>query len=114
LSGVGRTYLHNVQCPLLGEQKFVRDCLGLGCEKMISAEYLRTGVISKLREGFRSIGLTSNWDERSSSGNPALARQVARYLKMVQEQQAKAGISQRQAAIFLKNQLKLSFLNWFF
>ena len=111
LSGVGRTYLHNVQCPLLGEQKFVRDCLGLGCEKMISAEYLRTGVISKLREGFRSIGLTSNWDERSSSGNPALARQVARYLKMVQEQQAKAGVSQRQAAIFLKNQL-LSFLNW--
>jgi hypothetical protein len=73
LSGVGRTYLHNVQCPLLGEQKFARDCLGLGCEKMISAEYLRTGVISKLREGFRSIGLTSNWDEISSSGNPALA-----------------------------------------
>ena len=30
---------------------------------------------------------------------------------MVQEQQAKAGVSQRQAAIFLKNQL-LSFLNW--
>ena len=95
LSGVGRTYLHNVQCPLLGGQKFVRDCLGLGCKKMISVEYFRTGVISKLREGFRSIGLTSNWDERSSSGNPALARQVARYLNMVQEQQAKAGISQK-------------------
>ena len=78
---------------------------------MISAEYLRTGIISKLREGFRSVGLTAPWSERNSTGNPALARLVSRYLKMVQEQQAKAGVVQRQAAICLKQQLR-TLLSW--
>ena len=78
---------------------------------MISAEYLQTGVICKLREGFRSIGLTAQWNERDNCGNPAMSRQVTRYFKMVQEQQAKAGVSQRQAAIFLGNQLQ-DFLRW--
>ena len=83
----------------------------MGCERMIAAEYLRTGVISKLREGFRSVGLTSTWSERTSTGNPALSRLVMRYLKMVQEQQAKAGVTQKQAAIFLKQQLR-TLLSW--
>jgi len=52
LSGAGRTYLHSVQCPLLGENKFIKDCIKLRCEKMVSAENLRTGVISKLRAVF--------------------------------------------------------------
>ena len=111
LSGVGRTYLHVVQCPLLGEGTFNNKCIALGCERVISAEYLRTGVICKLREGFRSIGLTAQWNERDNCGNPALSRQVTRYFKMVQEQQAKAGVSQKQAAIFLGNQLQ-DFLRW--
>jgi len=111
LSGVGRTYLHDIRCPLLGESKFNNKCIVLGCERMVAAEYLRTGIISKLREGFRSIGLTSHWDERQNCGNPALSRQVSRYYKMVQEQQAKAGVSQRQAAIFLRNEMN-NFLGW--
>ena len=111
LSGVGRTYLHCVQCPLLGDNIFTNDCIKMGCERMIAAEYLRTGVISKLREGFRSVGLTSTWSERTSTGNPALSRLVMRYLKMVQEQQAKAGVTQKQAAIFLKQQLR-TLLSW--
>ena len=78
---------------------------------MTSAEYLRAGIISKLREGFKSLGLTAPWSERNSTGNPALARLVSRYLKMVQEQQAKAGVVQRQAAICLKQQLR-TFLSW--
>ena len=104
LSGVGRTHLHSIQCPLLGENTFNDDCVNMGCEKMISAEYryLRTGIISKLREGFRTVGLTALWSKRNSTGNPALARLVLRYLKMVQEQQAKAGVVERQMAICLK------------
>ena len=58
LSGVGRTYLHDIRCPLLGASKFNNNCIDVGCERMVVAEYLRTGIISKLREGFRSIGLT--------------------------------------------------------
>ena len=111
LSGVGRTYLHDFRCPLLGENKFNNKCVALGCERMIAAEYLRAGIISKLREGFRSIGLNSNWDEQQNCGNPALSRQVSRYYKMVQEQQAKAGVSQRQAAILLRKELQV-FLGW--
>ena len=60
LSGVGRTYLHDIRCPVLGESKFNNNCIAVGCERMVAAEYLRTGIISKLREGFRSIGLTSH------------------------------------------------------
>ena len=41
LSGEGRTHLHSIQCPLLGENTFNDDCVNMGCEKMISAEYLR-------------------------------------------------------------------------
>ena len=40
LSGVGRTYLHCVQCPLLGDSIFTNDCIKMGCERMIAAEYL--------------------------------------------------------------------------
>ena len=100
-----------VQCPLLGESKFNNKCIALGCERMISVEYLQTGVISKLTEVFCSIGLTAQWDERENCGNPALTCQVTSNFKMVQNQQAKAGVSQRQAAFFLSNQLQ-DFLRW--
>ena len=73
-----------------------------------------TGIICKLRGGFRSIGLTAQWNESENCGNPALSHQVTRYLKMVQEQQAKAGVSQKQASgyfKFLSNQLQ-DFLHW--
>ena len=99
-----------VQCPLLGESKFNNKCIALGCERMISVEYLQTGVISKLTEVFCSIGLTAQWDERENCGNPALTCQVTSNFKMVQNQQAKAGVSQRQAAFFLSNQLQHFFL----
>ena len=56
LSGVGRTYLHCVQCPLLGDNIFNNNCKKMSCERMITAEYLRTGIISKLREGFHLSG----------------------------------------------------------
>ena len=80
-------------------------CGSLGCGKVIPAEYLRTGVISKLKEGFKSIGLSCKWDEIHGSGNPAMSLLVSRYLKMVQEQHAKAGIVQKQAAIFVRSEM---------
>ena len=111
LSGVGCTHLHSVQYSLLGENTFNDDCVNMGCEKMISVEFLRTGIISKQRESFTSVGLTALWSERNSTGKPALTRLVSRYLKMVQEQQAKADVTQRKAAIFLTQQLR-TLLSW--
>ena len=105
LNGAGRTFLHDINCLLLGENKMEEACGSLGCEKVISAEYLRTGVISKLKEGFKSIGLSCKWDEIHGSGNPAMSLLVSRYLKMVQEQHAKAGIVQKQAAIFVRSEM---------
>ena len=62
-----------------------KSCHSAECEKVISAEYLRTGVISKLKEGFKSIGLSLKLDEKHSSGKPAMSLLVSRYLKMVQK-----------------------------
>ena len=71
-------------------------------QKVNSAEYWQTAIISKIRKGFKSIGFSSKWDERSSSGNPAMSLLVSKCMKMVQEQQAKADIVQKLAAIFVR------------
>ena len=77
---------------------------------MVAAEYLCTGIISKLIEGFRSIGLTSQWDERQNCGNPALSSSI----EILQDGAGATGkgiVSQRQAAIFLRKEMN-NFLGW--
>ena len=110
LSGVRRTNLHDIRYPLLGECKFNNKCIVLGCERMVAGEYLCTGIISKLIEGFRSIGLTSQWDERQNCGNPALSSSI----EILQDGAGATGkgiVSQRQAAIFLRKEMN-NFLAW--
>ena len=47
MNGSGQTFFHDINCPLLGESKMNDDCPNKGCKKVNSAEYLRTGIISK-------------------------------------------------------------------
>ena len=55
-----------------------------------------------LRKGLATLGLTGDWDPERATGNPVSSTVVRQYQLLLREQQARAGITQRQAALLMR------------
>ena len=100
----GKTWVHDKLCPHLGQRQKFPECLSLTCTTNFAADSLRTGIYQMLKQGFQDIGLSGTWNTASKTGNPVDSLPVSEYLRMLREKQAQAGISQKQAAILLRDE----------
>jgi hypothetical protein len=104
ISGSGKTWVHASNCPHLGLRTKFQACEKLNCTLNHAADSCRTGLIQMLRQAFSDFGFTGPWSPSSRTGNPVNSKLVTDYLRMLQEQQAAAGVTQKQAAILLRDQ----------
>jgi len=102
VSGTGKTFVHAQDCKYLGSYKQYGSCDLKGCGRYHAAESMRSGTISMLRKGLTSLGLMGDWDPERATGNPVSSSTVKQYQLMLREEQAKAGVTQRQAALLMK------------
>ena len=103
-SGTGKTFVHVLDCEYLGSHQEYETCRikFKGCGKFHVAESMRSGTISMLRKGLAALGLTGDWDPERATGNPVSSTVVRQYQLMLREQQARAGVTQRQAALLMR------------
>ena len=104
VSGTGKTFVHVLDCEYLGSHQEYETCRIKGCGKFHAAESMRSGTISMLRKGLAALGLTGDWDSERATGNPVYMSStvVRQYQLMLREQQARAGVTQRQAALLMR------------
>lgn len=89
---LGKTQVHGHTCPYIG-RKGIQSC---ACRIALSFNTLSV-LVSQLVNVFDSYGRGRQWDEVVSHGNPAASRLIKQYVKMVNEEQAKARILPKQA-----------------
>ena len=100
----GKTWVHDTNCPSLGLRQKTQSCTTHNCSFNHAAQSMRTGVLHMLKKGFQDIGLSGPWNVASKMGNPVESLLVTEYLTMIKQQQAKAGVTQKQAAILLRDE----------
>lgn len=91
-SGVGRTQVHDVECPHLGQPQ-TQPC---GCPCRLSAEYVKH-LISDLKIIMTQSGRGDSWDTVSSLGNPAMSPALTTYLSCICDEQAESHVVVKQA-----------------
>ena len=104
VSGSGKTFVHGQDCEHLGTYEQFSDCKQ-NCGNFHAAESMRSGIISMLRKGLTTLGLVGEWDAERAVGNPAASNLVKQYQLMIREEQAKAGITQKSAAILMREDI---------
>lgn len=97
----GKTTVHSIKCEFLGQ----RENLTCGCPMRLASATVEH-IILQLVTIFEEHGLGRTWDIFSKSGNPATAPLVKEYLKLIQEEQAKAHILPKQAKPIFLNKVK--------
>ena len=100
----GKTFVHGQDCEHLGTYEQFNDCKQ-NCGNFHAAESMRSGIISMLRKGLTTLGLVGEWDAERAVGNPAASNLVKQYQLMIREEQAKAGITQKSAAILMREDI---------
>ncbi|XP_064635179.1 uncharacterized protein LOC135492564 [Lineus longissimus] len=95
----GKTKVHKIACPFLGEKGKPRCACPL---RLASGSVVN--LVQKLASIFDDEGRGKDW--LGCIGNPAKASIVKRYLKQVSEEQAKAQILPKQAKPFFLSKLK--------
>ena len=100
----GKTWVHDTNCPSLGLRQKTQSCTTHNCSFNHAAQSMRTGVLHMLKKGFQDIGLSGPWNVASKMGNPVESLLVTEYLTIIKQQQAKAGVTQKQAAILLRDE----------
>ena len=55
-----------------------------------------------LRKGLTTLGLIGDWNQEKATGNPAASVAVKQYQLMLREEQARAGVTQRSAALLMR------------
>lgn len=88
----GKTTVHNSKCEFLGQ----RDNFTCGYPNRLAAATVEQ-IILQLVTIFEDLGVGRTWDTFSKSGNPAAEALVKKYLKLIQEDQAKAHILPKKA-----------------
>ena len=63
---------------------------------------MRSGTVSMLRKGLTTLGLIGEWDPERAVGNPVSSIAVKQYQLMLKEEQARAGVTQKQAALLMR------------
>ena len=96
----GKTQVHQQSCSYLG-QKGCHDCK---CPLRLSYKTVDS-YIGKLRAVFHSIGRDGEWDKRLGLGNPAAAKLVKDYLKVITAEQLQARVTPKQATPFFVDKL---------
>ena len=91
-SGKGKTQIHDIECPYLGQAKIQR----CGCPCRFSAESVRH-IIGDLKSIFIRWGRGSDWDIASDTGNPAQSTELDMYLSAIREEQAESHVIVKQA-----------------
>jgi hypothetical protein len=91
-SGVGRTQVHDVECPHLGQPK-IQPC---GCPRRLSADYVKH-LISDLKTIMTQWGRGHFWNSVTESGNPAMSPDLVSYLASIREEQAESHVVVTQA-----------------
>ena len=100
----GKTWVHAKNCPYLGQRQKFPACQKLTCTSNHAADSLRTGIYQMLKQGFQDMGLNEPWNIASKTGNPVNSILVSEYLRMLRETQAKAGVTQKQAATLMRDE----------
>lgn len=96
----GKTQIHNSNCPNVG----LRGHPPCVCPVRLAAGTVDS-LIGKLRAIFKEAGRTQDWEENLCLGNPAASLLVKRYLKLVKEEQAMAGVTPKQAVPMFTDKL---------
>ena len=105
VSGTGKTFVHAQNCEHLGSYQEYVDCREKGCGRFHAAESMRSGTISMLRKGLTTLGLIGDWNQEKATGNPAASVAVKQYQLMLREEQARAGVTQRSAALLMREDI---------
>ncbi|XP_069139188.1 uncharacterized protein [Argopecten irradians] len=90
--GKGKTRIHSVNCPYLGRVG-PSEC---ECPSRLSAGTVQS-LVGQLKSIFKVRGLGVEWDEGLCSGNPASSLRVQKYVKAIQQEQAKSHVKVSQA-----------------
>lgn len=88
----GKTKVHLPSCHLFGS-KSATHC---PCPSRLAAGTV-DNIIGKLRSLFIDVGRGGEWNNLLGIGNPASHKSVKQYLKLVQEEQAVARVTPKQA-----------------
>lgn len=102
VSGTGKTFVHSQGCEHLGSYQEFDGCKEMGCGKFHAAESMRSGTVSMLRKGLTTLGLIGEWDPERAVGNPVSSIAVKQYQLMLKEEQARAGVTQKQADLLMR------------
>ena len=74
-------------CPFIGTDYFLRCDNPVLCAKRHQAPSMRTGIISKLREGFEEVGRKGTYDPVSVQGDPTTSLLVSSYITYIRTEQ---------------------------
>ena len=85
-------------CPFIGTDYFLRCDNPVLCAKRHQAPSMRTGIISKLREGFEEVGRKGTYDPASLQGDPTTSILVSTYITYIRTEQGLTGILPKSAA----------------
>ncbi|CAC5408572.1 unnamed protein product [Mytilus coruscus] len=97
----GKTKIHVKSCINLGKKSVTR-CL---CPIRLASGTVEN-LISYLTDIFESVGRGRSWNAALNVGNPAASEPVKAYLKVVQEEQARAHIVPKQAKPIFINKVR--------
>ncbi len=99
----GKTQVHSENCMHMGEG----GCFQCGCPMRLAAKTVDS-LIGKLRSILNNVGRGRDWDSRFLAGNPAASPVIKNYVKLMKEEQAKAGVKPKQAVpIFMDKLVQL-------
>ena len=104
IAGAGKTRVPATTCPLLGHRYKSQQCDTLECMKSFASASLRTGIYQMLKSGFEDLGATGAWNKENGTGNPVESKlvDILLYILKVTEEQAKAGVIVKGAAIIMR------------
>lgn len=97
----GKTQIHDKSCSNLGK----RGIMCCECPLRLASGSVEN-IVLHITDLFQSVGLGRVWNEAQNLGNPATSEIVKKYIKAVQEEQAKAHIVPKQAKPIFMNKLR--------
>lgn len=96
----GRTKIHDVKCPCLGQRHTNCECpysMALGTIE---------SLVGQLRSIFGRAGRGAVWNDVTGEGNPAAAQEIKHHLTCVSEERARAHVLPKQARPLFMDKLR--------
>ena len=93
----GRTIVHKEKCPHIGTSS-ADSCLDkIQCGLRHQAEYMRVGIVDKLRRGVGEVGRKGPYSPLDQMGDPTRSFLVREYISFIRQEQGKSGVFSRGA-----------------